>query len=104
MDISNWRLLTVEDDPDAQSITAKLLHRSNLETDVAGTADEALRCLDQGNYTGLIIDLMLPDIDGWELLKRIRANEATATLPCIAVTAYNTSEVRHQAIDSGFNA
>jgi CheY-like chemotaxis protein len=56
-----------------------------------------------GNYSAAVIDLALPGIDGIELLKQIRAHPATSSLPCIAVTAYHTPELKQRAISGGFN-
>ena len=98
------RILVVEDEPDGQEVVAELLQRHNLITDRAYSAEEALVFLVQNTYAGAVIDLALPGMDGWGLLRTIRSTPACADLPCIAVTAFHTSKVRQQAIASGFNA
>lgn len=50
-----------------------------------------------------LIDLSMPVLDGWDVLKELRANERTRAIPCIAITAFADS-FRERAFQSGFNA
>jgi CheY-like chemotaxis protein len=102
----NWNVLVVEDDPDGQTVVQLILEYLTAQVDVAEDADQAAKLLFQSNrvYTAAIIDLALPGKDGWALLGEIRANPATAKLPCIAVTAFHTTKLREQVIKAGFDA
>lgn len=102
--MENWQVLVVEDEPDGQEVVKGILDHFNIQTDVVGTAEEALACLDQNHYAAAVIDLALPGMDGMELIASIRANENTANLQCIAVTAFHTSVVKRQVLEAGFNA
>ena len=103
---SNWHVLVVEDDADGQVLMATLLGHLGISIDVAGDSAEAEQFLFQsGNtYNAAIIDLALPDKDGWQLLSEIQASSQTMNLPCIAVTAYHNSKLREDAILAGFKA
>jgi CheY-like chemotaxis protein len=100
------RLLVVEDDPDGQEVVSVMLEHLGVPTDVAGTAYEAEAMLFRAGqqYNAIIIDLALPDKDGWELLATIQAHHHTASVPCVAVTAFHTSRLREQAMQAGFAA
>lgn len=101
----NWRMLLVEDDPDGQEVVATILAHLNIPLDIAGDADAAEQLLFGGRrYTAVIIDLALPGKDGWALLSDIQQHPDTASLPCIAITAYHNPRVRDQAIQAGFVA
>jgi CheY-like chemotaxis protein len=102
----NWRILVVEDDPDGQVVVATILEHMNIPLDVAGNSTEAERFLFniRTRYNAVIIDLALPDKDGWELLSEIQAAPDTKDVPCIAVTAYHTSKLREEAVKAGFVA
>lgn len=102
----NWRILVVEDDPDGQVVVATMLEHLNFTIDAASDAAEAEQWLFQSgtSYDAVILDLALPDKDGWQLLSEIRATPETASLPCIAITAYHTSKLREDAIKAGFTA
>lgn len=99
-----WRILVVEDEVDGQEVVAELLGYFSITSDAVGTAEEGLTRLTEQPYNGAVIDLALPGMDGWDLLRAIRSNPQTAALPCVAITAYHTSVVRQQAIEAGFDA
>jgi len=100
------RILVIEDDPDGQVVVSTMLERLNIPIDVAGNAAEAEAFLfKSGNkYSAVIIDLALPDKDGWEVLSEIRSTPTTQNIPCVAVTAHHNSRLREQALTAGFVA
>jgi CheY-like chemotaxis protein len=102
--MSNRTILVVEDDPDGQEVMSRMLIQAQAEVEVAGSAEDALELLEIRPYAGVIIDLALPGQDGFQLLSAIRSNADLSKLPCIAVTAFHTPEMRHQALESGFDA
>jgi CheY-like chemotaxis protein len=102
--MSPFPILVVEDEPDGQELVARLLSQANLRVEVAGTAEDAWAMLCQQQYAGAIIDLALPGQDGFQLVGAIRQEAAFHQLPCIAVTAFHTSELRQQALQQGFDA
>ena len=106
MSQKNWHILVVEDDPDGQEVVATILEHLNLSIDVASNVAEAEAFLFDSDrvYQAAILDLALPDKNGWELLAEILDHPKTANLPCIAVTAYHTSKLREDAIRAGFTA
>ena len=106
MAASKWHMLVVEDDADGQVVMATLLGHLNITTDIAANAEEAEQFLFKSGskYDGAILDLALPDKDGWQILAEILEDSRTANLPCIAVTAYHTSKLREEAILAGFKA
>ena len=103
MSEDNWHILVVEDDPDGQELVVSLLRHNNIPADGVFTAEEALPMLDKNSYSSVLIDLALPGMDGWNLLTHIRNNPETASIPCIAMTAFHTSVVRQRAIEYGFD-
>jgi len=104
--MSQWRILSVEDDPDGQELVSTILTHMNIPMDVAYNAEQAEELLfQQGHlYNAIVVDLALPGKDGWALLRQIRADARTRHIPCIAVTAYHTSKLREDALRGGFNA
>lgn len=98
------RVLIVEDEPDGQEVVALILSHFNIHTNAVGDAHEAIDALEADYYDCVLIDLQLPEVDGWELLAEIRQSEQYGAIPCIAITAYHTSSVRQEAINAGFDA
>ena len=97
-------ILVVEDEPDGQELVARMLSQVNLPVDVVGTAEAALDLLEVNTYGAVVIDLALPGMDGFELLGHIRSAADISGLPCIAMTAFHTPELKRQAIQDGFDA
>src|SRR5579859_586237 len=102
--MSDLNVLVVEDELDGQQVVSRLLGKIELTTESVGTAEEAINRLQESRYLGAVIDLALPGMDGIQLIHAIRRNPETATLPCIAITAYHSSKVKKEVMDAGFNA
>ncbi len=102
--MANWNVLVVEDDPDGQEVVGRILKHHNIGADIAGTGEEALTLLQQKSYAIAVIDLALPQIDGWSLLEVIRSSPALMEMPCVAVTAFHSAEVAVKAVQAGFTA
>lgn len=103
---TNKHVLVVEDNADGQVMMSTLLSHLNVTCDIAADAAEAEQFLFQSGktYAAAIIDLALPDKDGWQILSEVLADDRTTDLTCIAVTAYHTSKLREEAILAGFKA
>ncbi len=101
--MSQYPILVVEDDPDGQEVVSRMLRQVNIETDWANSAEQAWEMLKANAYAGAIIDLALPGQDGFQLLQSIRRDAALNRLPCIAVTAYHSPELKHDALAGGFD-
>jgi CheY-like chemotaxis protein len=99
----NWRVLVVEDEPDGQAVVTSLLGHYQINAEAVDNAEEALHSLSRDQYDAIVIDLMLPGMDGLELVQMIRRDPATRDLPCLAITAYHTSRVKADALDFGFD-
>jgi CheY-like chemotaxis protein len=104
--MNEWRILVVEDEPDGQMVVSGILNYFNVAVDAVADAEQALNALKSTKYTGAVIDLALPGMDGVSLMKNIRnnPNPQMQKLPCVAITAFHTSAVKQQAIDAGFDA
>ncbi|MBC8100722.1 MAG: response regulator [Armatimonadetes bacterium] len=101
--MSHQLVLVVEDDPDGQEVVSRMLKQVNIHVALAGTAEQGWDMLKAGAYAGAIIDLALPGQDGFQLLNAIRNDAVLRGLRCIAVTAYHTPELKHEALQTGFD-
>lgn len=102
--MTEWRLLVVEDDPDGQELLARMLRYHQIPFDVVFDGETAIDLLEQQTYSGALVDLALPGVDGWTLLSAIRSNPATADMPCVAMTAYHSADLAVKAVEAGFRA
>jgi DNA-binding response OmpR family regulator len=80
-------VLVVEDDPDIAQLVAHYLDKAGFSTELLSSGRDALAAMAARPPDLLILDLMLPQVDGLEVCRITRANEATASLPIIMLTA-----------------
>lgn len=104
MSMNKWHVLLVEDEIDGQEVVAGILDIFGVASDPVGTAEEGLERLDNKDYTAVIVDLHLPKMDGIDFIEVVRDDPRFEYLPCIAVTAYHTTEVKQQALEAGYDA
>jgi two-component system phosphate regulon response regulator PhoB len=81
------RILVVDDEPDLVELVRLSLHRAGYQVETAATGRQALDCLRRQRPDLVILDLMLPDVSGTELCRRLRADAELAALPVIMLTA-----------------
>jgi PAS domain S-box-containing protein len=99
------KVLVVEDDDDTRDLLQRLLEEYGAAVVATGTAPEALSLLPITRPDVLVCDLGLPEMDGYQLIERIRAEDLGGPgLPAIAVTAFARSEDRRRALLAGYQA
>lgn len=103
-DRSTWKVLLVQGEKDGMDIVREVLHHYNVRIWAASSAEAAFDLMQHVQPTLLILDLVLPTMDGWALLHALRSTPETAAIPAVAVTAYHSSSVAQQAIRTGFDA
>ena len=98
------RILVVEDEPDTRDFLKRLLEGRGAAVLMASSVEQALRLFRSGSPDLLISDIGLPELDGYDLMRMVRAEPATSahTMPAIAVTAYARPEDRMRALRAGY--
>ena len=104
--LDSLHVLLVEDEPDTRDFLRRLLEAHGAVVRGAGSADEALAAFSAARPDVLVSDIGLPDVDGYQLLARIRALDTPGarTVPAVALTAYARDEDRRRALGAGFQA
>jgi CheY-like chemotaxis protein/anti-sigma regulatory factor (Ser/Thr protein kinase) len=100
-------VLCAEDHPTSRDVLGHVLGRLGVACDVVGSGAEALRRLDRGMHGVVVTDLHMPDMDGYALARRIRAEESAhglARLPIVALSAHLTASVRARCRAAGIDA
>jgi PAS domain S-box-containing protein len=86
VDLSRPLVLVVEDNPEAAEILERHLHAGGFRMERANTGPEALQMARVLKPAAVTLDILLPEIDGWEVLTRLKADEATADIPVVVVS------------------
>ena len=94
------RILVVDDKPENVRLLEALLVPRGYAVETAGSGAEALDCLARQPPDLVLLDLVMPEIDGYEVCRQIRATPQTEALPVIMVTASGRNEKR-SALDAG---
>ena len=95
------RLLYAEDEKSLARAVSTILEKNNYAVDVVGDGVSALDYLETGNYDGAILDVMMPKLDGFEVLRRMRARGDRT--PVLLLTAKAEIDDRVTGLDSGAN-
>lgn len=92
------RILVVEDEPRLLHNLAKALREAGYAVDTADAGDEGLYKAENYNYDAIVLDVMLPRLDGWEILERLRNAKRT---PVLMLTARDAHKDRVRGLDTG---
>jgi PAS domain S-box-containing protein len=100
----NWedrRILIVEDDSTCYEFLAEVLSSTNCKHEHASSGPEALDMFKKGKYDLVLLDIQLPEIDGYQIAKIIRSSDTK--IPIIAQTAHAMSDDRQKCLTAGCN-
>ncbi len=102
--LQKLRILIVDDEADTRELIAFALEQNGATVTVVGSAIEALSALQQSLPDVLVSDIGMPKIDGYMLIKQLRAMspEQGGQIPAIALTAYAGEMNQQQALEAGF--
>ena len=93
------RILIVEDEPKLAQLVARALREEGHPADVAGNGKDALWMAQSAPYDAIVLDVMLPDLDGFEVLRRLRTREVWT--PVLMLTARDAVADRVGGLDAG---
>jgi DNA-binding response OmpR family regulator len=95
------RILLAEDEPNIVESLRFLLERAGFDLSVENNGHKALAAALDGSFDLLILDVMLPGIDGYEILRQLRADRSVHDMPVLMLTAKGQREDRERAMDGG---
>jgi two-component system, OmpR family, response regulator len=97
------RLLVVEDEPDLLDSLAKALREEDYAVDTAADGEEGLFKASESRYDAVVLDVMLPKLDGWKVLEKLRAhkNPEIKRTPVLMLTARDRTIDRVKGLDTG---
>ena len=102
-DYSNYNILAVDDIPLNLLLVQKMLSRFKFEIRTAANGQQALDAVASRKPDLILLDLMMPGIDGFEVIKRLRADSATADIRIVILSALNSNEDVVKGFDLGAN-
>jgi CheY-like chemotaxis protein len=103
MELSKYNVLAVDDIPLNLLLVQKMLSKFNFKIRSATNGREALEAVAQEKPSLILLDLMMPEIDGYEVLRRLRADPETEDIRIIILSALNSNEDIVKGFDLGAN-
>ncbi len=100
--LTGVRVLIVDDERDGRMLIARILEERGAQPTCASNVMEALEFLSRQTFDILLSDIGMPEMDGYELMRRVRALK-DQMIPAIAVTAYARPEDRQRALLAGYH-
>jgi len=92
-------VLVVDDQPENVQLMADVLATAGYTTLAANGGPEALRLLETQRPQAILLDMLMPEMDGFELIRRIRGNPATADIPIMVITAMLVGDEERKRLD-----
>lgn len=96
-------VLLIDDDPDTRNMFQIVMSHYNINYATADTAQNAFNYLNGNVPDVILVDIMLPDMDGYQALDYIRENTLASQSNIIATTAYYTAMTQSEVLERGFN-
>jgi two-component system, cell cycle response regulator CtrA len=93
------RVLLIEDDSTIAAAVVMMLHSDGAVTDVASTGDEGLELCRHYDYDVVVLDLMLPDMEGYEVVRRMRMGRIS--IPVLVLSGLSTAQAKVKALGAG---
>lgn len=98
------RVLIIEDNEDNLSLMRLLLERAEYEVLAAEDGKTGLEIAGKEQPEIILLDLAMPEMDGWEVARELKANILTQNIPIIAITAHGLPKDRERAFEAGCDA
>ncbi|MCM2275776.1 MAG: response regulator, partial [Candidatus Didemnitutus sp.] len=95
------RILAVDDEPEITDLIRYHLTRAGYEVDTAANGWEALAAIQRHRPDLMLLDLMLPDLDGFGVCEILRREAATATIPIVIISAWASPDSRNLGLELG---
>ncbi|MEZ4669417.1 MAG: response regulator [Anaerolineae bacterium] len=100
---STMRVLLVEDDPNTHELFTMVCDHFGVELNIVVDEAGVMAVLNDQRPDVIVMDIFLPDTDGYKLLQTIRAAQPGLNCPVIATTAYYTTDTMHEVLEAGFS-
>jgi len=97
------RILLVEDNEMNRDMLSRRLQRKGYEVTMAVDGRQGVDMARSGSYDLILMDMSLPEIDGWEATRQLRAAPETKVVPIIGLTAHAMAGDREKALEAGCN-
>ena len=97
------KILIVEDNPKNRDMLSRRLIKRGYDVVLAVDGQEGIDMVSSENPDLILLDMSLPVIDGWDVARHLKADDATKSIPIIALTAHSMQGDREKCLEAGFD-
>ena len=97
------RVLIVDDDAELINVMRIYLQRSGFDAEIADTGRKALKSFDSFKPDAIILDILMPRMDGVKVCRAVRVDKGNLTVPIIALTGFHKEKTKREILDAGAN-
>jgi len=90
------KVLLIEDTPDSARLMKVTMEKNGFEVKVVETGEDALAKIKKSKFDLIVLDIMLPRVDGFEVCRRIKASKKTKAIPVVCVTAFSVPDIEQR--------
>ncbi|HPF32760.1 MAG TPA: ATPase, T2SS/T4P/T4SS family, partial [Candidatus Sabulitectum sp.] len=101
MSTKSETLLIIDDDGDTRALLSHILRRGGYQTDTAGNAAEAMKILEATTPSAILLDLLMPGMNGLEFCRTLQANREFSRIPVLMITSRSGDDTRRDALNAG---
>jgi type II secretory ATPase GspE/PulE/Tfp pilus assembly ATPase PilB-like protein/DNA-binding response OmpR family regulator len=101
MSTKNKKILIIDDDQDTRTLLSHIMNKAGFDTAAAGSASEALNLLKEGPINVILLDLLMPGMNGLEFCSTLQADRQFSRIPVIMITSRADEETRLDALNAG---
>jgi putative two-component system response regulator len=98
------KILLVDDEPEIRFLTRRMLEKEGHSVTEAENGEMALRMLQKDKPDLILLDVRMPGLNGWEVCRRIKADDKTKSIPVVMFTVRTSEEDIQKSVDYGANA
>jgi DNA-binding response OmpR family regulator len=97
------KIMIIEDDADVLAVLGDLLRTYGYEAHLFSAGENALAVIEEILPDVVIMDLMMPEMNGFDICKKIRSMNISRNIPMIAITGYDSADNRNRIFDAGID-
>lgn len=94
-------ILVVEDSPTQREVFKQMVQDAGYQADAVSSGEESLKAVFEKTFDLVLLDLLLPRVDGFEVSRRIKDNPKTKGIKIIAITSFDVKDIKQKTHDSG---
>ena len=103
MSETNFRILCNEDDAETRILLKKSLESAGMTVDSVWSGEKGVEAAMSGSFDCVILDLMMPGMDGFQVIRALRSQGLTSHVPVVVLTARDDKESKQRAMAAGAN-